>query len=650
MQLSIVIVNYNVKHFIEQCLHSVQAGIKNIPSEVFVVDNNSVDGSCSMIKEKFSWVKLIENKKNVGFAVANNQAIKESIGKYVLLLNPDTLVEENTFEKIVSFMESTPDAGGLGVKMIDGKGNFLPESKRALPTPMVAFYKIFGLSKLFPTSKTFSRYHLGFLDKTKIHEVDVLSGAFMLLRKETLDKIGLLDETFFMYGEDIDLSYRITKAGYKNYYFPETTIIHYKGESTKKGSINYVMVFYNAMIIFAKKHFTKKNANAYTFLIKLAIYFRAFIAIATRFVKSMWLPIFDAIVIFIGIYLVKPYWESYKFSDGSSYPDEFLYIMVPIYALIWITSIFFTSGYEKPLKYVNLVKGIVVGTFLILVMYALLSEEHRFSRALILIGALWTLITLSISRYAFHLLKLNKLYSEKQKKKIVIVGNIEEAERIKYILTKTDFKPIIVGYVAPDKNGKSGPYIGNISQLHEMIQINKINEIIFCAKDVSTQVIIKLMLNLAESNIDYKIASPDSLSIIGSNSINTSGELYTINLNSITKISNKRNKRLFDVIISICLFVLSPILVFFVKNPINFIKNIFIVLISESSWVGYSPNESINGKLPKIKKGVISQLDSIKNREISDETIERLNMLYAKDYNIYNDLKIIFNSFKYLGK
>lgn len=652
MQLSIVIVNYNVKHFLEQCLNSVQAAINNVEAEVFVVDNNSVDGSCSMVKEKFTWVNLIENKKNVGFSVANNQAIKESKGKYVLLLNPDTLVEEKTFEKVVSFMDSTPDAGGLGVKMIDGKGNFLPESKRALPTPMVAFYKIFGFSKLFPKSKTFAKYHLGYLDKNKTHEVDVLSGAFMLLRKETLDKIGLLDETFFMYGEDIDLSYRITKAGYKNYYFSDTTIIHYKGESTKKGSINYVMVFYNAMIIFAKKHFTKKNANAYTFLIKLAIYFRASLAIINRFVKAMWLPVFDAIVIFTGIYFIKPYWEIYKFSDGTTYPNEFLYIMVPIYALIWILSIFFTGGYEKPLKLINLVKGVFIGTFLILVMYALLSEEHRFSRALILIGALWTLVTLIFSRYLFHFSKLNILHSEKQKKKVVIVGELDEAERIKDILNQTSFKPIIAGFVAPDNNGKSGPYIGNISQLNDMVHINKINEIIFCAKDVSAHVIIKLMLNLADSNVDYKIASPDSLSVIGSNSINTSGELYTINLNSITKATNRRNKRLFDFMASIFLFVFSPVLIFYIQNPLNFFKNIFWVIIGENSWIGYAPNENLNRKqkLPKIKKGIISQLETIKDRNISPEAIERMNMLYAKDYKIYHDVKIMFNSFKYLGK
>ena len=261
MKLSVIIVNYNVKFFLEQCIISAKKAAEKTTAEIIVVDNNSVDGSIEMMHEKFPDIVLIANKDNVGFSKANNQGMRIAKGEHVLLLNPDTVVEEDTFEKCVQFMDDHPDAGGLGVKMVDGKGNFLPESKRGLPTPAVAFYKIFGLSVLFPKSKKFGQYHLGFLDKEETHKVDILAGAFMLMRKSVLDKIGLLDEDFFMYGEDIDLSWRIKLGGYENYYYPGTRIIHYKGESTKKSSINYVFVFYNAMIIFAKKHFSKSNAS-----------------------------------------------------------------------------------------------------------------------------------------------------------------------------------------------------------------------------------------------------------------------------------------------------------------------------------------------------------------------------------------------------
>jgi GT2 family glycosyltransferase len=266
MQLSVIIVNYNVKYFLEQALYSVYKAMQGLNGEVFVVDNNSADGSCEMVRRKFPQTIVIENKSNTAFSVANNQAIKQAKGKYILLLNPDTVVEEDCFRRCIDFMDTHQDAGAIGVKMIDGKGKFLPESKRSLPTPKVAFYKMFGFASIFPKSKTFGRYHLGFLSNDEVHEVEVLSGAFMFIRKATLDKIGLLDEDYFMYGEDIDLSYRITQGGFKNYYFPNTTIIHYKGESTKKTSVNYVFVFYRAMIIFAQKHYSKKHAKLFSFL------------------------------------------------------------------------------------------------------------------------------------------------------------------------------------------------------------------------------------------------------------------------------------------------------------------------------------------------------------------------------------------------
>jgi GT2 family glycosyltransferase len=273
-----------------------------------------------MVKAKFPNVILIENKDNAGFSRANNQALRIAKGEYHLLLNPDTIVEEDTFSKVVAFMDEHPDAGGLGVKMIDGKGNFLPESKRGLPTPKDAFYKIFGLSRLFPKSKKFGRYHLSYLNADEVHEIEILSGAFMLMRKTALDKVGLLDEAFFMYGEDIDLSYRIVLGGYKNYYFPKTCIIHYKGESTKKSSVNYVFVFYNAMIIFARKHFSSKNARLFSFLINMAIYFRAGLALFNRLLKRSVIPVIDFAAILSGLFLVSHF---YELKRVSIFPTHF---------------------------------------------------------------------------------------------------------------------------------------------------------------------------------------------------------------------------------------------------------------------------------------------------------------------------------------
>lgn len=249
MKLSIVIVNYNVQHFLEQCLSSVQAALIGIKSEIIVVDNISPDASCRMVKNKFPEVILIENKENLGFSKANNQGVALAKGKYVLILNPDTVVAEDTFVKILAFAEKKQNLGILGVKLVDGTGNFLPESKRGLPTPKVAFKKIFGIS-----SPKKGKYYATHLKENEPGSIDVLVGAFMLLERKKYDNIGGFDEDYFMYGEDIDISYKALKKGYQNYYYPNTQIIHYKGESTSKNA-KYLGNFYGAMRIFYKKHF-----------------------------------------------------------------------------------------------------------------------------------------------------------------------------------------------------------------------------------------------------------------------------------------------------------------------------------------------------------------------------------------------------------
>lgn len=278
--ISIIIVNYNVKYFLEQCLTSVFRAIEGINAEIYVVDNNSTDGSVEYLRSRFPQVIFIENTSNPGFSKANNQAIELAKGKYILLLNPDTIIGEDILHNLCAFMETHLDAGGVGVKMVDGRGSFLPESKRSFPSPWVSFCKIFGLSKLFPYSSVFAKYSLLYLEADKQHRVDVLSGAFMLLRKEALDKCGLLDASFFMYGEDIDLSYRLVLGGYKNYYLPEK-ILHYKGESTKHNDIKYIQAFYGAMHIFYKKYYPHSGWLTSS-MIKMAIWSKALVDIISR--------------------------------------------------------------------------------------------------------------------------------------------------------------------------------------------------------------------------------------------------------------------------------------------------------------------------------------------------------------------------------
>ena len=654
MKLSVIIVNYNVKYFLEQCLYSVRKAVKGLEAEVFVVDNNSVDGSVEMVKEKFPEFYCIHNKNNLGFSKANNQAIRLSTGEYVLLLNPDTLIEEDTLQKVCDFMDAHRDAGGLGVKMVDGKGNFLPESKRGLPTPSVAFYKIFGFSRIFPKSKVFGKYHLGFLDKEETHQIEILSGAFMMMRKSALDKTGLLDETFFMYGEDIDLSYRIIKAGYKNYYFPGTRIIHYKGESTKKSSVNYVLVFYNAMVIFAKKHFSQKNARLFSFLINIAIYFRAILAIVSRFLSRAAQPIADALLLFGGIMGIKYFWKhNIVFPGGGEYPYEIVWVAIPLYILTWLMSVYISGGYDKPVRLSKISQGLFIGSVIILIFYALLPEDYRFSRALIVFGAVWGFISMMGFRVVLHLFKIKgyRLGSDGNRR-FAIVGNAEEVGRVADLIRKTNTQPGFIGLIAMDEkqNEKEG-FIGNIGQLADIINIYKIDEVIFCAKDIPSQMIIDKMSELNTSQLELKIAPPESLSIIGSQSITTSGDVFIIELDSISKANNKRSKRFLDFTSSLLFLVFFPLEIFIVKKPIGFLANIITVLFGRKSWVGFKiNNQSDKHKLPKIKPGILFPTDVLKNPNITNDTIQRLNLLYARDYKILNDLNIIFTAFRELGR
>jgi len=644
LKLSVVIVNYNVAYFLEQCLNSVVKALQHIEGEVFVVDNNSIDNSVEIIQQKFPNVRFIQNNENVGFSKANNQAINQSNGEYILLLNPDTVVEETTFIKTISFLDGHPSAGGLGVRMLDGKGKFLPESKRGLPTPGVAFSKIIGFSRLFPNSKIFNRYHLGYLSEFKTHKVDVLSGAFMMIRKEVIQNIGALDESFFMYGEDIDLSYRIQLAGYDNYYFPETSIIHYKGESTKKSSVNYVFVFYNAMIIFANKHFSSKHAKLFSLLINIAIYLRASIALLQRVVKKVTLPLVDSILILLGLYFLTIYWKK----NGIEFPVDLIKIALPIYTGIWLLSNYYQGSYDKLIRIKKIISGTFIGTFFLLALYALLPKSLQFSRLFIIVSSLFVCFYFVLSRYLLQLLfKSNFSFNEAAPKKIIIVGSEKESQRVTKILQQVYPSLESIFNVAPSSKLKTNSHIGELSQLDQITFIHKINEVLFCAKDVSAHQIIHWMSALGNSDIEFKIAQPDALFIIGSNSTESSGEYYSLEIHEISKSDNKRKKRTLDLLFSLFLLLSLPVSILFFKNKKNLVVNIIDCLIGKKTYVGYNLQNTNHPLLPKLK---LSILHPISNSSNSDELNEKINLIYARDYSVWKDIEILQKNWKQLDK
>lgn len=518
MKLSIIIVNYNVRDFLQQCLFSVEKAclemnrvFGNNSCEVFIIDNHSSDNSSEMLKKNFPQYHLIENKENVGFSKANNQALQLAKGEYHLLLNPDTLVGEHTLVKTVLFMDEHPDAGGLGVKMTDGNGHFLPESKRALPTPEVSFYKIFGLSALFPKSEKFGRYRLTYLDKNENHEVEILSGAFMLLRKTAIEKAGLLDETFFMYGEDIDLSYRLLQAGYKNYYFSETQIIHYKGESTKKGSLNYVYVFYNAMLIFAKKHFYTRKISLFSIMIYFAIVMRAVISVLGRIFSYLLFPLVDIVLFIVGFLLIFPFLNKTHFDVK----DDVLTISTFLYILFWLLSTTVSKGYFKRISTTAFVTSVSFGILTMTAARIFFGKLIIFEYNEIFLVLPIVIIGSYLFRKLLSNFENNKMGFNKIKPlRILIAGGKEETNRIIKIYTDLKIQHEYLGRISDENNENSFEYLGKISDVEDIIKNTKANHLVFSLTDILIENIILTHEKLEKLNIKLSIYFSNSDKII----------------------------------------------------------------------------------------------------------------------------------------
>ena len=644
MKLSVVIVSYNVKYFLDQCLESVfNSSLESVETsddrlelEVFVVDNASVDGSVEMVLERYKQVHLIANEENTGFAAANNQALRLCTGDWVLLLNPDTIVERDTFRSCTAFFASHPDCGGLTVKMINGEGKYLKESKRGFPTPAASFYKMSGLIHLFPHSRRFAAYYMGHLDENETNPIDILPGAFLMISREALEKVGLLDEAYFMYGEDIDFSWRIKLAGYQNYYMPSARIIHYKGESTKHSSMNYVYTFYNAMSIFVKHYFSGSNARLFNLLLHIAIWLRAGVAWIKRVIQAVALPVADFAVAFVGFVGIKWLWSSYWAENVNYYPPEYTWVIIPCYILLLMLGSWLYGGYEKPVKLMRIAKGMAVGCVLLLVFYSLLDESRRYSRVLLLLGCGWTLLSSLGIRCVLSLLHVPgfALYRTRRHS-CIIVGGEEESRRVSQLYKS-------LGY--PDAEVFTDPH-PDVSRLNEMIHYYKADEVIFCGKDIATGQIIDLMTELCRLpgrrwQVDYKIVPTDSDFVIGSNSISSAEDLYTEELRTIATPLNRRNKRLFDIVSSLLMTILSPLLIWFQRHKKTFYAHCWQVLRGRKTWVGTSGKET--------KAGVFGPEDLLPQRAaaISPEVRQRLHLRYMRHYKLTTDLQILLKNLR----
>ncbi len=644
-RLSVVIVNYNVEHFLEICLRSVFASLNRQELEVWVVDNNSSDGSVDMVRKKFPEVRLIANLQNTGFSRANNQAIRESDSEYVLLLNPDTLVAEDCFQKCLQFMDEHPEAGGLGARMIDGSGTFLPESRRGLPGPWVSFCKAFGLTRLFPKSPRFGGYYLSYLDEHQVHEADVLSGAFMLMRRKALDKSGLLDEDFFMYGEDVDLSYRIQKAGYRNYYFPETSLIHFKGESTRRGSISFVRNFYKAMLLFSAKHFSRNRL--FSFFLYLGIGLRAMLALAKRSFDFCAAFLLEFGIAYLGMAFIKTWWElNFKGVPGM-YPDIFIQLLIPGYLLVWLASTRLAAIYSRDNNPMVVLKGIVLGTILISGI-SNFFDDYRFSKGLILIGAAWTWSVCTGRLVIDRLLKSRRLlFNLKRKRRILINGNASAYEAARDILDKYSQEVLISGRCGPGSAADGGEYLGESAHLPELSYRLGLDELVFCQDGLKNAEIISSVEKYRKLNLRFSFLASGGRYLVSSSEKHNRGQIVQADTNpELLQVHNLRLKRLSDLGICLLLLPLLPLILLRGSSVSGFFRNYFKVLMGSYTWVG---PETDAWQRYGLRPAVITT-SVLAGKDAGNALIDSLDKLYIQEFLAEHEAWTVLKNLRHLGR
>lgn len=613
--------------------------------EVIVVDNNSKDNSCAMIKAKYPEVILIENKDNAGFGKANNQGVAIAKGEYILFLNPDTVMPEDFLAKMVAYMDAHQEAGSVGPKLIDGKGQYAPDGKKSFPSLSVAIFKTTGLNKIFSKSTYFNKYYAMHVGRDEVAEVDILSGCCMMVRKSVIDKMGgAFDEAYFMYCEDFDLCYRIQQAGYKNIYYPETTLIHYKGESTRKATISHVKIFNDALSVFVRKHYTATNARLFIMLINIGIVLRAVLSVVKQVFKWLRMPLFDALILLGTLAFMTEFWVE-EVKNILPIPMTSILKTFPVYILLWGLSLYFNGAYDKSYRAVRVVRGMAIGTVVILAYYGLLPPELRYSRAIIIFtGFIGTVAMLGLHGLLYRLGIFKFIPYDEIPGKGVIVATEDNYAKTLLTLNNVPYAPDIAGRVEPsaDKQGA----LAVVDELKSLVYTADVSEIIFCINGLTYSDVFKQMQHCGGA-YEYKIHIPGSNSFVGSNSSHSAGDLYTLDKRySIADFAKLRNKRIIDVFSSLLFIVFYPVLAFFVKRAGHFFTNCIKVLSGKKTWVGYTER---NIYLPQIREGILPPYCIIADYQPDEKLKDELDIAYATSYSSSTDARLIRMNFKYLG-
>lgn len=647
--LSIIIVNYNVKEFLQNLLKSIEKTCGNITKEIIVVDNASDDGSVEILREKYPYVRLIANKENLGFGAANNLGMSVSKGRFLLLINPDTIVQEDTFSTLLEFFSGHPEAGMAGCKVLNSDGTLQLACRRGFPGPWTSFCKVSGLSTLFPKSRLFARYNLTFMDENQTYEVDAISGAFMMMRREVFEKTQGFDQRFFMYGEDLDLCYRVQQAGYKVYYVHTTQIIHYKGESTKRSSMDETRVFYDAMNLFVQKHFS--SSFIVSMMLQAAIFLRKTLAFMNLYRLVLMAVVLDFIFFDISIFLAD---KIYSFYGWHGFPARFLPIVYTLPALFQILISSITGVYKKEsLSVLRNLYSLLPG-FLFISSATFFFKHYAYSRAIVILIYMAAVFMLPLWRILLKVFFKIGIREDLYKSRTLIVGtddySAELARKLKSRLTSLHH---IAGFISSSRvelgrRIEGIEVIGSMDNIRKIIKERKVNEVIFSSAQMNYQQMLSVVSQCQNENVDFKVAGSGLDFLVGKSSVTMLEDIPLLDVSyNISTITSRVTKRLLDVFISLPLLIfIYPFVYFFsvLKKGISpvsaFILSLPGVAAGRLSLVGPKSTEE-QPALYLGKKG-LTGLWFTETQGIPDsDELRKLDVFYARNQNIWLDMEIL---------
>jgi len=687
-KISVIIVNYNVKEYLAQAINSLERALRNITNEFWLVDNNSVDGSVDYIQKQFPNIKLIANKENVGFGKANNQALQQVSGDYIVLINPDTVVQEDTFIKLLDFFENTPDAGAATCKIINPDGRFSIDCRHGIPTPTIALWKVLGLSKIFPKSRIFGQYNLTYLSPDNIYAVPAISGSFMMIKKSVLEKVGYFDERFFMYCEDIDLCHRINQQEYKIYYVPTTQIVHYKGESTKKDKVDYVITFNRSLYQFFQKYYAPSSIFLFRWIVALGIFLRGIFIYFKNFLRNHFPVILDTFI--LNVMIIFSFIVRLELGRGFRWEDYF----TQFWTINFIATILFLGisyYFEIYPNHRLSIQGIVkvnILTFILLAFLTFFLKQFGFSRMVVLMSFLLS----SLFMVGWRVL-IRRYYKGERSilgrdlfsKPTLVVGSGKDVKLLYIKLqTREDIDYDLRGWVSVEKNNLSktidnDKYLGSLDNLMEIIKIYGIKQIIFSARSLSYEKILKTMSNCTKSDLEFKMVPSNLEVVIGKSHIEKLDDYPLVEIDyAIGKKFNRTLKRIVDILISFpFVFLCSPVFFLYYifvrkkldwrgvathgdqKNRIFIITEkkghsfislwvlYWLILIGRLSVVG-APIRFITEKggdiQPLYKSGLTGLVQINKTKINSPDEEEKYHLYYMKNQSTLLDFEIILKA------